>query len=153
MKSSKFWVVGFFEKFITKKSTRLKSMIFSFKMRYLPAFNVVVKWPSQRVLKIPCVMGHPVYVHRDQAGGGKPPPLPPSPTHPAPLTSKTGPPNVLANIWFLPYNNWSKSYLLDIFPSDQRDQQISSRYDFDQLFPVGYHTHPFWDYPLRPPLK
>jgi hypothetical protein len=24
-----------------------------------------------------------------------------------------------------------------IFPSDQRDQQISSRYDFDQLFPVG----------------
>jgi hypothetical protein len=26
---------------------------------------------------------------------------------------------------------------LKIFPSDQRDQQISSRYDFDQLFPVG----------------
>jgi hypothetical protein len=25
---------------------RLKSMIFSYKMRYFPAFYVVVKWPS-----------------------------------------------------------------------------------------------------------
>jgi hypothetical protein len=59
MKSSKFWVVGFFEKFITKKvhaskldTPRLKSMIFSYKMRCFPAFYVVVKWPPQRVFII-----------------------------------------------------------------------------------------------------
>jgi hypothetical protein len=38
-------------------------MIFSFKIRYFPAFYVVVRWPPQRVIKIPCVMGHPVVVH------------------------------------------------------------------------------------------
>jgi hypothetical protein len=31
-----------------------------------------------------------------------------------------------------------QNHIYYIFPSDQRDQQISSRYDFDQLFPVGY---------------
>jgi hypothetical protein len=42
---------------------RLKSMIFSFKMRYFPAFYVVVKWSPQRVFIIPCVVGHPVDLH------------------------------------------------------------------------------------------
>jgi hypothetical protein len=30
-----------------------------------------------------------------------------------------------------------QNHIYSIFPRDQRDQQISSRYDFDQLFPVG----------------
>jgi hypothetical protein len=30
-----------------------------------------------------------------------------------------------------------QNHIYWIFPSDQRNQQISSRYDFDQLFPVG----------------
>jgi hypothetical protein len=51
MKSSTFWVIGFFEKFIAKNLTpgtpRLKSMIFYFKMRYFPAFYVVVQWLPQ----------------------------------------------------------------------------------------------------------
>jgi hypothetical protein len=35
--------------------------MFSFKMRYFPAFYVVVKWPPQRFFIIPCVLGHPDY--------------------------------------------------------------------------------------------
>jgi hypothetical protein len=33
-----------------------------------------------------------------------------------------------------------QNHIYSIFPSDQRDQQISNRYTFDQFFPVG-HGH------------
>jgi hypothetical protein len=56
-----FWKVYYKKVHASKLDTpRLKSMIFSFKMRYYPAFYVVIKWPPQCVFIIPCVMGHPV---------------------------------------------------------------------------------------------